>query len=172
MCVCVSVWVGVCVCVCVWLSECMSVWVCACVRVRGCWCARACVCVCVCVCAWVCVRACIYVCGCVWACVLACVRVRACVWPSPIVKHKPIDRSLSNSISRVLLQISRAVFFFFSFLLPLKLRVVHIRKKFKFSIFSKTTLTILFKFCVFIVHPKPNNMALTVFPGKSLILEK
>ena len=29
-------------------------------------------------------------------------------------------------------------------------------------------LTILFKFCGFIVYSKPNNMALTVFPGKIL----
>ena len=27
-------------------------------------------------------------------------------------------------------------------------------------------LTILFKFCVFIAHSKPNNMTLTAFPGK------
>ena len=58
------------------------------------------------------------------------------------------------------------------FELPLKLRVVHTRKKFKISIFSKMALTIFFKFCVFIVHSKPNNMTPSAFPGKSLKLEK
>ena len=52
------------------------------------------------------------------------------------------------------------------FELPPKLRVVHIRKKFKISIFSKMALTILFKFCGFIVHSKPNNTTLSAFPGK------
>ena len=32
--------------------------------------------------------------------------------------------------------------------------------------------TILFKFCVFIVHSKPNNMTLSAFSGKILELEK
>ena len=43
------------------------------------------------------------------------------VWTSPIVEPKPIDRSRSNSIYRVLMRISRAVFLIFP--LPLKLRV-------------------------------------------------
>ena len=33
-------------------------------------------------------------------------------------------------------------------------------------------LTILLKYCVFIVHSKPSNMTLSAFPGKSLKLEK
>ena len=47
--------------------------------------------------------------------------------PSPIIEPKPMDRSRSNSISRILLQISQAGFFIV-FPLPLKLRVVHMRK--------------------------------------------
>ena len=61
---------------------------------------------------------------------------------------------------------------FFSSPLLLKLRVVHIRKKFKISTFSKIALTILFKFCGFIVHSKPYNMILLAFPEKSLKLKK
>ena len=55
---------------------------------------------------------------------------------------------------------------FLVFALTLKLRVVHIRKKFKISIFSKMVPTILIKFYAFIVHSKPNNMTLSAFPGK------
>ena len=99
--------------------------------------------------------------------VCVCVTVCLPVWPSPNVEPKPIDRSLSNSISRILLQITRAFFFFFLvFPLPLKLRVVHIRKKIKISNFSKMVLTVLIKFCAFIVHSKPNNMTLSPFAGK------
>ena len=63
---------------------------------------------------------------CVCVCVCQCLFVR----PSLNVEPKPIDRSRSNSISRVLLHISGAVFLVFP--LTLKLRVVHI-KKFRFS---------------------------------------
>ena len=54
------------------------------------------------------------------------------------------------------------------FKLSPKLRVVHIRKKIKISIFSKMALTIFMKICGFIVglHSKPNNMTLPVFSGK------
>ena len=91
---------------------------------------------------------------------------------------KPTDQSCSNSLSGVPLQISPACFFVFE--LPSKLRVVHIRKKFKISIFSKMAvsifskmaLTLLFKFCVLIVHSKPNNMILSAFPGKILETRK
>ena len=58
------------------------------------------------------------------------------------------------------------------FELPPKLRVVHLRKKFKISIFSKMALTILFKFGVFIVHSKSNNMTLSDFSGKILETRK
>ena len=56
--------------------------------------------------------------------------------------------------------------FFLVFPLPLKLREVHMRKKFKILIFSKTATTILIKFCGFIVKSKPNNMTPSAFPGK------
>ena len=108
---------------------------------------------------------CMYVCACV------CVCVCVCVCPSPNVEPKPIDRSRSNSIYRVLMYISRAVFLVFP--LPLKLRAVHIIKEFKISNFSKIALTILIKFCDFIVHSKPNIIwHYRLFPEKSLKLEK
>ena len=56
-------------------------------------------------------------------------------------RFTPNDRSSSNSISRVLLQISLAVFLVSP---TLKLRVVHIRKN-KKSTFSKMAITILIK---------------------------
>ena len=92
-----------------------------------------------------------------------CVYVCVSVWKSPIVEPKSIDRSPSNSISKVLMQISRAVFLVFA--LPLKLTVVH-KKIFKILILSKKAVTILIKFCEFIVHSKPNNVTLSAFPGK------
>ena len=58
------------------------------------------------------------------------------------------------------------------FELPPKLRVVHIRKEFKISIFSNMALTILFKFCVFVVHSKRNNMTLSAFSEKILETRK
>ena len=51
------------------------------------------------------------VCVCVCVCVRARARARAPVCPSPIVEPKPIDRSRSKSISRVLSQISRVFYF-------------------------------------------------------------
>ena len=83
--------------------------------------------------------------------------------PSPNVAPKPTSQSRSHSISRVLLQISPADFFIFP--LPLKLRVVHMRKKLNILIFSKMAPTILIKFCEFIGHSKPNIMTLSAFPG-------
>ena len=47
---------------------------------------------------------------CVFVCVCVCVCVSIC--PSPNVEPKPIGRSRSSSISRVLSQISRTVFHF------------------------------------------------------------
>ena len=85
-------------------------------------------------------------------------------WPTPI------DRSRSNSISWVPLQISLARFFVFD--LPSKLMVVHIRKNIKIFIFSKMAPTIFIKFCGFIVHSNPNNMALSAFPEKILVNRK
>ena len=100
---------------------------------------------------------------CVCVCLSVYLSIYLSVWTSPIVEPKPIYRSRSNSISRVLLQISLA--FFLCFPLPLKLRVVHMRKKLK-MIFSKMISTILIKFCGFIAHSKPNNMTLLAFPEK------
>ena len=97
----------------------------------------------------------VYACVCVWVCF---------VCPSPNVEPKPINRSRSKSIPSFFSQIFRAVFSVLP--LPLKLRVVHIRKKYKILIFSKMAPTILTKFCGFIVHSKPNNMTLSAFPGK------
>ena len=57
----------------------------------------------------------------------------------------------------------------FIFPLPLKLRVVHIRKK--ISIFSKMAPTMI-KFCGLIIHSEPNYMVLSVFPEKTLKLKK
>ena len=84
---------------------------------------------------------------------------------SPNIAPKPTDQSCSNSVSRVPLQTSPACLFVFE--LPSKLRVVHIRKKFKILVFSKMTLTILIKFCGFIVHSNLNNTALSAFPEKN-----
>ena len=80
---------------------------------------------------------------------------------SPNVALKLTHQSRSHSISRVPLQLSPAYFFVFD--LPSKLRVVHIRKKFKIYIFSKMAPTIFIKFCGFIVHSNPNNMAYRLF---------
>ena len=54
---------------------------------------------------------------------------------SPNVACKLNDQSRSNSICRIPLQVSLALFFIFD--LPTKLRVVHIRKIIKIFIFSK-----------------------------------
>ena len=81
--------------------------------------------------------------------------------PSPNVAPNPTDQSPSNSISRVPLQISLALFFD----LPSKLMVVHKINKCNIFIFSQMALTILIKFCGFIVHSKPNDMTLSDFPG-------
>ena len=89
-------------------------------------------------------------------CVCVCVCVCMPVCPSLNVEPKPIDRSRSNSIYKVLLKISRV--FFLAFPLPLKLRVVHIRTKLKISIFSKMVPRNVIEFCALIVHSKPNNM--------------
>ena len=48
--------------------------------------------------------------------------------------HKPSHQSRSNSMYKVHLQISLALIFIFD--LPLKPKVVHIRKNYKLSIFS------------------------------------
>ena len=56
-------------------------------------------------------------------------------FPSPNVGPKPADQSSSNSIYRALLQISLACIIVFD--LPLKLIVVHIRKKLKFLFYQK-----------------------------------
>ena len=68
------------------------------------------------------------------------------VWASPNVESKPIDLSSLNSISTVLLQISRAVFFPTS-----KIKgSSHTKKKIKIYIFSKMFKTIIIKFFGFI----------------------
>ena len=60
----------------------------------------------------------------------------------------------------------------FVFDLPLKLRVVHIGKNYKLSIFSKMAPTKLIKFCRFTVHSKPNNVTHSAFPEKIPETEK
>ena len=85
---------------------------------------------------------------------------------SPYVAPKPTDQSPSHSISRIPLQLGLSPALVFLFDLPSKLNVVHIRKHLKIFIFSKMAPTILIKFCVFIVHSKPNTMTLSSFPGK------
>ena len=92
------------------------------------------------------------------------IRIVLIFCPSGKITPKPTDQSCSNSISGVPLQISLPVLSVFE--LPQKLRIVHIRKKFKISIFSKMAPTILFKYCGYIVYLKPNNMALSAFPEK------
>ena len=83
---------------------------------------------------------------------------------SPNVGPKPTDQSRTNSIYIVLLQISLIPIFLFD--VSSKLRVVHIRKKFKILIFSKMAPTILIKFCGFIVYSNLNSMTLSAFPEK------
>ena len=87
--------------------------------------------------------------------------------PSPTIAPKPTGQFRSHSISRVPLQIYLARFFVFD--IPSKLKVVHIRKKFKILIFSKMAPTIFIRFCGFIVHSNPNNTALSAFSGKILV---
>ena len=93
-------------------------------------------------------------------------------FPSPNAGPKPTHQSRSNSIYRILLQIFLAIIFVFY--LPLKLKVVHIRKNCKISIFSKMAPTKLIKFCSFTValHSKPNNVTLSAFPEKILVIRK
>ena len=86
---------------------------------------------------------------------------------SPNVAPKPTGQSRSHSIYSIPLQISLAPFFVFD--LTSKLRVVHIRIKFKIFIFSKMAPTIFIKLCEFIAHSNLNNMALSAFPGKILV---
>ena len=88
--------------------------------------------------------------------------------PSPNIAPKPTYQSCSNSISRVPLQISPA--FYFRFRATLKIKGSSHKKK--ISIFSKMAITILYKFCEFIVHSKPNNITLSAFPGKILETRK
>ena len=87
---------------------------------------------------------------------------------SPNVAPKPNDQSRSNSISRIPLQISLPCFFFI-FDIPSKVRVVHIRKKFKIFNFSNMAPTISIKLCGFIAYSNLNNMTLSVFSGKMLV---
>ena len=93
---------------------------------------------------------------CVCVCVCVCVRRRSRAYTNRLIWFK-------INIQGPLANISSLFFFFFLvFPLPLKLRVVHIRKKFQFS--QKWLQQ--FKFCEFIAHSKPNNMTLLAFPGK------
>ena len=78
-------------------------------------------------------------------------------YPSPYAGPKRNHQSHSKSTFRVLSQISRTMFLVFT--LTLKLRVVHIRKKFKNLIFSTMAPTILITCCVglfstYIQNPK------------------
>ena len=85
------------------------------------------------------------------------------------VASKPTDQSYSISISGVPLQIFPVSLFFRS---PSKLRLVHIRKKFKKIVSEKLLQTIFIKFYGFIVHSNLNNMTLLAIPGKSFKLKK
>ena len=68
-------------------------------------------------------------------CVCVCVSLSLSLWPSPIVEPKPIDRSRSNSIYRVLMYISRADVLVFP---PNpKIKGSSHEKKFKIRIFQK-----------------------------------
>ena len=60
--------------------------------------------------------------------------------------------------------------FYFVLDLPSKLREVDIRKKIKIFILSKMARTIFIKFCGFIIHSNPKNMALSDFPEKILVI--
>ena len=77
---------------------------------------------------------------------------------APNEMPKPTDQSSSNSIFRVLLQLSP---FPFSILdLSLIVGVVHIRKNQIFRFSQKMATTILITFCGFIVHFKLKNKTL------------
>ena len=73
------------------------------------------------------------VCLCVCVCVCVCLCLSLSIYLSPDVAPKPTDKSCSNSIFRVLLQLSPAHPFHFRPILNIKdtlmLRVVHIRNK-------------------------------------------
>ena len=84
------------------------------------------------------------------------------VWTSPNIAPKPNDLSRSNSISSVPLQISLAIFILFFY-------YYYFFFFFVFDLSSKMAETIFIKFCGFIVHSNPNNMALSAFPGKNLV---
>ena len=79
---------------------------------------------------------------------------------------KPAGQSRSHSISMVPLQISLAHFFVFG--LPSKLRVVHIRKKFKIFLFSKMAHTISSNFVGLLNIRTPTIWHYRIFPEKSL----
>ena len=90
--------------------------------------------------------------------------------PSSNLGPKPDYESRSNSIYRILFQTYLARIFY----LLLKLRVVHIRKKIKMSIFSKMTSNNLIKFSGFIVLYIQNITMChyRLFPVKSLKVKK
>ena len=89
---------------------------------------------------------------------------------SLLTQVQPTHQSRSNSLYRVLLQIFLDIIFVFG--LPLKLRVVHIGKNYKISIFSKIAPTKLIKFCRFTVHSKPSNETFSALPDKIPETEK
>ena len=104
---------------------------------------------------------------CVCVCVLLCVSMCVYVRTSPNVEPIQIDRSCSNLISRVLLQIYGD--FFLVFLLPLKLRVVHIRKNLKFSISQKWLQRFSSKFVDLLYVRTPTIWHYWLFPEKILL---
>ena len=77
---------------------------------------------------------------------------------------KPTDQSRSNPKCRVLLQIFLGGFFLFR--PTLKIKDSWFKEQFKNLIFTKMTLTIFIKFCVFIEHFKPNSLTLSNVIGK------
>ena len=108
-----------------------------------------------------------------------CFRKNVCVCVCVSVCLSDRCRSQSLNQSTDLVQIRYLGFSckylepFFSFPSTPKIKGSSHEKIFlKIFIFSKMAPTILIKFCGFIVHVKPNNMALSAFPGKILETRK
>ena len=101
-----------------------------------------------------------YVCVCVCVCVYVCRRTQSLNQLTDLIQIRHLGSSCKYLEP------------FFSFPPTLKIKGSSHKKKKLISIFSKMALTIMFKFCGFIVHSKPNNMTQSAIPGKSLKLEK
>ena len=90
-------------------------------------------------------------------------------FPFPNAGPKPTHHSRSNSIYRILLQIFLAIIFVFD--IPLKLRVVHVGKNYKISLFSKMAPTIQSNFVGLLFIRTPTIWHYGRFPEKSLQLQ-